>query len=245
VGAREVPQRAPEARLIGVVVALGAEARTLRPLESAWGVHVALAGVGAAGARAAAERLANAGAAALITWGVAGSLVPGLDGCLVLPAEVHTLDGVCYELDPGWHTAIAARLRSTRRDPVVEGPLVTSTHPIGSASSRKALASRTGAVAVDMEAAAVAEVARRRGLPCLALRAIADTLEMPWPAALGAVGQGKLWQGRLLVSALTGVADWPRWPGVASAYRAACRRLQRAAEDLAAAGPARLTAAES
>jgi adenosylhomocysteine nucleosidase len=52
--------------------------------------------------------------------------------------------------------------------------LLTADHVIQTAEEKKSLFEKTGAAAVDMETSAVAEVCRRRGVPCFAVRAIHD-----------------------------------------------------------------------
>ena len=73
--------------------------------------------------------------------------------------------------------------------------LALSTTP----QQKQALFARTGAVAVDMESAAIAEVAASRGLPFVAVRAVLDPAARSLPqSAVGAVDSS----GRLLVKDL-------------------------------------------
>ena len=59
---------------------------------------------------------------------------------------------------------------------------------VATGDAKRALAARTGAVAVDMESHGVAEVAARAGLPFLIVRAVADRSDQAVPrAALGAI----------------------------------------------------------
>ena len=54
---------------------------------------------------------------------------------------------------------------------------------LATAADKAALFRRSGAVAVDLESAAVARVARRRGLPFAVLRAVCDPAERDLPPA--------------------------------------------------------------
>lgn len=162
-----------------MVVALAAEAgvlagRRLRPgmverLEA--GVLVQLCGMGPAAAAAAAQALADAGASALAVFGVAGALDPGFaPGTLLCPAQIVAEDGDHYAVDSAWRFRLAGRLGESLSDRT----LLTVRLPLLTPQAKAEAQRRFDAVAVDMESAAVAGVARSRGLPLLVLRAIAD-----------------------------------------------------------------------
>jgi adenosylhomocysteine nucleosidase len=61
------------------------------------------------------------------------------------------------------------------------GKLLTVDTVIDSGAERNELASKTGAIAVDMETACIAQICATRGLPMLSLRAITDTPGNPFP----------------------------------------------------------------
>ena len=109
------------------------------------------------------------------------------------------------------------------------------------AAARKAqLFGATRAVAVDMESAAVAEVAAQHGLPFLVLRVVLDTAADSLPASIAArvdpaaarSGRSRAWL--LLVALLPGRPIWQRccgWPGVpARAAHAARLRALRGSD---------------
>jgi adenosylhomocysteine nucleosidase len=155
----------------GVVAALDFEARRF----GARSAHslVSVSGIGADNAARAAHSLAAAGAAALLSWGVAGALDPALrSGTAVLPLEVMVA-GRRYQTDRLWHGQVAMALQG--RVPLVSGALLTSEIAVASAAHKADLFQHSGAVAVDMESAAVAGVAAQLRLPFLALRVILDT----------------------------------------------------------------------
>lgn len=61
------------------------------------------------------------------------------------------------------------------------GKLLTVDTVIDSAAERSKLASKIGAIAVDMETACIAQICATRGLPMLSLRAVTDTPGKPFP----------------------------------------------------------------
>jgi 4-hydroxy-3-methylbut-2-en-1-yl diphosphate reductase len=143
--------------------------------------HAALAGrvpgarvvrTGMGPARSAAADLA--GAAAVLVAGVAGALSPALaPGDLVVASELRTPDGGVVPC-PSAPLLAAALRRSGLR--VHVGPLLT-TDRVVTGRERAALAA-TGALAVDMESAALAAAAGP-GVGVAAVRAVVDTPQHP------------------------------------------------------------------
>lgn len=229
---------------LGIVVAMPLEARSLRPGRSRGGAGepalrrcVVVSGVGPQRAAAAAERLVARGAGHLLSVGVAGALVPALSpGTLFVADAVVGADepSVSFRADGLWHWRLLAGVRERVR--VRRGVLATSARAVLSPAAKQALAARTGAAALDMEAAAVARVAARAGVPFAAIKAICDPLERCVPAsALGLVRES----GRLDVRALLGVlargpSAWRALAAPARDYAAARRALAALAAALAA-----------
>ena len=191
---------------IGVIAALPGEAKSLRKSTAHWGgssPEVALSGIGPRAAGAAAEKLAWAGAAGLVSFGYAGALKPALrSGTLILPDEIIDADGTRYSTDGAWLSALAAAISPDV--PVVTGPLLSVAHMLASAEDKRAAHAATGAVAVDMESAAIAAVAGRMGLPFIAVRAVLDEAAHAVPSAvLAAVDEsGTVGLGRLVLALL-------------------------------------------
>ena len=95
----------PLLRSMGVIAAMAAEARALRPLrQTTGGLHlrddgtlVSISGIGADAATSAAQSLASGGATALMSFGLAGGLDPALrPGSIVLPDQVMRRDGPAF-----------------------------------------------------------------------------------------------------------------------------------------------------
>ena len=218
---------------LGVVAALDAEARTLGPavrrddglLFLSDGALLAVSGMGAAPAAIAARNLVDAGAAALVSFGLAGGLDPLLSaGTVVLPSEVISRDGTRFLTSRGWRERLSAAVAKQR--PVDAGALLTSSQPIGAVAEKAAAFRETGAVACDMESFHVAEVSAAHNLPFIAVRVIVDTAADVLPRAVTAAsqaGQVRVWSllGGLALAPLDIVA----LIRLALRYRVATRSL--------------------
>jgi adenosylhomocysteine nucleosidase len=175
---------------VGFVVALKAEARSLikravvpetciRLPDSAF---LRLAGMGPDRAGRAADALVAEGAAALISWGCAGGLQESiLPGTLILPDKILTSDLKPLSVDISWRERLLRRLQGHLD--IMKGPLIESPNVLRSPPEKTALFEKSGALAVDMESAAIARVAVAAQLPFLAVRAVSDsaTLAIPPP----------------------------------------------------------------
>lgn len=218
---------------IGVVTGLNAEARILRRLPNLAPERLACAGASTARARDGAQRLAAAGAGGLLSFGVAGGLAPELPpGSLVL-AEAVVADGEPRAASAGWHAAVLAAGSTVA---LTSGLLVGSDRPLTGAADKARLHRTSGALAVDMESHAVAAVAAARGLPFLALRAVADPADRSIPAAaLGAIGpDGRSRLGPVLAGLARRPWELPALLALNDAFRQALGALERAVTELEA-----------
>jgi adenosylhomocysteine nucleosidase len=197
------------------------------------GSLVALSGIGRAAAAAAAQVLVDAGASALMTFGMAGGLDPALKpGSVVIPSEVLFGDGARYPACKSWREQVAAAISSLRA--VTEGNLLTSTHALET-PAEKAIAFRsTGAVAVDMESAAVAEIAAKHHLPFIAVRVIVDTAADRLPRSVVAASRaGRVRFARLLGGLILAPREIASLLRLAQRYRIAMRSLHAIGAHLA------------
>ncbi|MDE2305770.1 MAG: hypothetical protein KGL34_09430 [Gammaproteobacteria bacterium] len=237
---------------IGIVAALGAEARTLRGARRvrdpsarlAPGEHVLVSGIGPRAASLAARSLADAGADALVSWGTAGGLDPALrPGTLLLPCEILADGGDRYCVDPAWRAREIERLAPQpavlRFGAVADGALLSSAAAIADREAKQLAHRQSGAVAVDMESAAVAAVAADRRLPLLVVRAIVDGAgdEIP-PAIVEASRAGPIRASRLIGGLLRSPAELGAMLRLAGRFAAARATLRVvAAAGLAAPSP--------
>jgi adenosylhomocysteine nucleosidase len=114
---------------------------------------------------------------------------------------------------------------------VAGGVLLTSPQPIDAVADKAAAFRETGAAAVDMESAGVAEVAAAYGLPFIAVRVIVDTAADVLPRAVMAASRGGHVNIPRLIGGLAAAPlDLIALMRLARAYRAATRSLAAAAD---------------
>jgi adenosylhomocysteine nucleosidase len=181
-------------------------------------------------ARAAAKVLVAQGASALLVWGTAGALDPALrPGTLSLPKTVVGRSGREFSVDAGWHCRVRTPL--VGGTPLCTDAMVTAPEVAASVGAKRALRECYQAAVVDMESAAVAEVAQQSGLPFLTLRAIVDPAERPLPRAVlaamaGADGSVRL--ARFFWEAVARPQEWPALWRLGGYSRQARRSLDQA-----------------
>jgi adenosylhomocysteine nucleosidase len=197
------------------------------------GSLLALSGIGRTAAATAAQALVDAGVSALMTFGMAGGLDPALKpGSVVIPGEVFFTDGARYPACRVWREQVAAAVSALRA--VSEGNLLTSTHAIETPADKAAAFRSTGAAAVDMESAAVAEIAAKHNLPFIAVRVIVDTAVDMLPRAVVAASlAGRVQFARLIGGLILAPREIASLIRLAQRYRIAMRSLHAIGAHLA------------
>ena len=158
-----------------VVVATGfnREVATLRQS----GIVVVAGGGDPVGLRARLEQAA-AGAAGIVSYGMAGALADGLKiGDWVVGNRLS--GAVDLECDPAWAAALLAKLPGARL-----GGYFADGRMIDSVAEKIALGQRHNALAVDMESHVAGAVAAERGLPFAIVRCISDGARHLLPHAI-------------------------------------------------------------
>ena len=152
----------------------------------------------------------------IVSTGFAGALDPALD-----VGEVLVADRILH----GGH-AYPARNPSACPPGVRSGALLTVDEVIGTARAKRDLA-RSGALAVDMEAAAVAGLAAERELPFYCVRSISDGASEDLPVDFNRAlrGDGSLSPWRVARQTGCRPAAWGRLLGLARNARTASRSL--------------------
>ena len=155
---------------VGVITGSSVEARCLRRQD----VRITCSGGSAERARSEATRLVAEGAAALVSFGLAGGLASELrPGDLLLPESVRSPGTASWSVDPIWRQRVYDRLIAGGLEPR-GGVLMGSERIVATAADKRALFEASAAQAVDMESHEVAAVATAAGLPFLVIRALAD-----------------------------------------------------------------------
>jgi adenosylhomocysteine nucleosidase len=214
---------------IAAITGLEAEARIARSA----GFAARASGADAMRAALLAERLIAEGATALVSFGLAGALAPGLaSGTILLPRRVLSETDDTFAADTAWHVQTFDALR-VRGIGAIEDDLFGAARIVASPNEKSALHGRTGASAVDLESGAAAAAARRAGRPFLALRAVADPADFALPPAalVGVDAAGRTALLPVLLSIL-------RRPGQVADLVRLARHTRRALDALARATPA-------
>lgn len=217
---------------IAVIAALSVE-RARFGRANRGGVEFLQSGPGAARAEAAARAAISAGAGALVSWGLAGALVEdAAPGDVVVPASVAVAGGDVWRADPRWHAALAAALTSFT---VHTGMLLGVPAVVASPAGKQAAARAWGAVAADMESAAIAASAAAAGVPFAVVRVVADGSADALPEDIeqwvDAAGDSRLLP---LIGAAATPKRWRTLIMLAARYRLARRTLDGAARCLLA-----------
>jgi adenosylhomocysteine nucleosidase len=199
---------------IGVVVGLATEARMARRL----GWPVGIGGGTPTGAEAAAQRLVNDGASALVSFGLAGGLDPALTpGALIVPSAV-----IARDERHATDAALSRMLGGTTPHHMLGADAI-----VASVEEKRRLWQRTDAAAVDLESGAVACIAALHNIPFAVLRAICDPAEsaLPRAALLALNARGGIRAWRVLASIAAHPTQLPALLALAADAAAAKRSL--------------------
>ncbi|MGH6823739.1 MAG: phosphorylase [Methylocella sp.] len=170
-------------------------------------------------------------ASAIISFGVAGALAPGLaPGSTLVARAIIAEDGARYYGDPVWSKRLACALGgATIAD--IAGVDV----PVAGCAEKRALHLKTGAHAADTESHIAARVAAAHGLPFAAFRVVVDPADRQLPhAALVAIKpDGSIALGAIAGSILRHPRQIPQLLRIALDARAAFAALFRGRKMLA------------
>lgn len=172
------------------------------------------------------------GARAVISFGIAGGLRPDLrPGCTLIGMGIAGQD-TWFESDRTWVARLAQLL------PEAELADISGVdRAVCGVADKRALRSRTGAVAVDMESHVAARLAAQHGIPFAAVRVVADPAAraVPKAAAVGMRPDGTADVGAVLRALAANPRELPgliRTAFDAQAAFAALRRCRRSLCDL-------------
>lgn len=205
----------PHRATLGIVTALEMERRWIGSTDDS--VFIDVGGIGRSRAEAAAARLLNRGASALVSFGIAGGLDPSLEpGTVVVPEVVIEASGDRKQTDAGWRHRLLTRI--SRGVSTSSGPILHAEEVVTTPAHKRELHDRWDAVAVDMESVGVARVAEDAGVPWLVVRAVGDAADHELPRPVTRVSDAG---GRLRIAAILGLALQPGlWPALITLGRA-------------------------
>jgi len=218
---------------VGVIAALYGEAVSFSHRScSFFDTHeliVKVSGPGYENATYAAQELLAGGTEILVSWGLAGGLDPNMMASqLVVGTHVISANGDRLKSDD----LIGNRLMDLLSDlRPIRGPIYTSTYPVSSAAEKSKLHSTHAAIAVDMESAAIAHVAREANAKFAAIRCIIDPsgFDLPPATEKGVGSNGRLNTMLILGHLLKHPWEIGQLIRLANWYRAALRKLDQTA----------------
>lgn len=206
------PERRPEVCHVGLVFAMGIEAGGL--IDQLSGVIridganfvaregglegkrlvVVESGVGATAAASAATALIQGHKPRwIISAGFAGGLDDRLQqGDILMANEIVDLEGHRLTIDLKFDPQALQNMRHLH-----VGRLLTVDSVVGDIEEKRALGQRQGALAVDMESIAVADVCRQEQVRCLSIRVISDAVDQVLPKDLDYLVKRKTLAGRI------------------------------------------------
>ena len=114
----------------------------------------------------------------IISFGIAGGLGPELRPGACIIGRAVVADGERFDADAGWARRLVSALPTA-----LQGDVAGVDRPVQHPDDKRALHTRTGAMAVDMESQIAARTAKERALPFAVLRIIADPAERSVPDA--------------------------------------------------------------
>lgn len=162
--------------MLGILCGFAAEEKIARKLSPL----VAMSGAHEKGARAAAQRLVDAGATALLSFGVAGGLARGLNAhSVIIGTAVIDREGRAYACAEALIERLAKAAPHAQTGNVFGSDVIIDT-----AAEKERLARDFGALIVDMESHILAQAAAAHNLPFGVLRGVSDDADAPLPPAV-------------------------------------------------------------
>ena len=207
------------------VSGLKAEAR----IAAAVGVTPLSAGGDAVRLALSLEASLAAGAQAVISFGIAGGLAPGLRAGSVVVAETVDDGETAWRTDAAWRARLLAALPQAR-----SGKIFGTDRPVAGAEAKGQLHWRSGSQLVDMESHVAARLAKQHGVPFAALRVVADPAErsLPRAALVGMRPDGRTDVGAVVRALAAKPSELPALLRIALDARAAFAALARARTQL-------------
>jgi len=218
---------------LGILVALPEELLSLTQQKIKMGecltlpskLLITLSGTGARNAKQAADRLLKNGATQIISWGCAGGLSPTLKaGDLVIPELIQDQSNTLLKCDESLHNKLTKLLNG---HDFFTGKLIESASIISSKEEKAHLFTKHNALAVDMESAAAAQVAKINNIPFIAIRTIVDPASFNLPKAINHSlnAEGTVNLSKLMLYICTHPSEIPALIQLGKNFKAANKKL--------------------
>ncbi|MBL1141038.1 MAG: hypothetical protein HND53_03320 [Proteobacteria bacterium] len=225
---------------LGIIAALPAEAACLHekkltvgsPIEIQQDIFLCLSGMGYESAGNAAKKYLDLNIDGLISWGVAGALEPSLNsGDLVLARSIIS-QNKNFQTSAQWTNKLLTHFQENNK--LLNTDIASSEEVCASIADKNSLFKATGATAVDMESAAIAEIALANNLDFLVIRAIADKANTSIPETVlkhtDNLGNPKVL--KFVISCIFKPSQISELAILAKSYKTALKRLNDIAPDL-------------
>jgi len=176
---------------LGIIAALPAEANCLTnqklnvgsPVKIQEDIYLCLSGMGYDSAQRCSQQLIECGVDALISWGLAGSIDMTLkSGDLLLAGRVIGNEQ-SWSTHPDWLNKLQMECQQPSFS-TISGDIASVNDICANITDKKNLSLKSSAVAVDMESAAIAELASTNDIDFLVVRTIADDANTSIPQAV-------------------------------------------------------------
>ena len=174
---------------IGIVTALRSEARFLSADKIQPRIAVklnensllVLSGMGATNIEAAIDSLSAQNVDALVSFGTAGALhEDSKSGDIIIPENIITTLNQSLNIASAWRDNILNNLECCPVK-ILRNDIYTSEKVISTITEKRELNRNTGAIAVDMESALIANAAKNLNIPCLVIRVVVDEVDSVIP----------------------------------------------------------------
>ncbi len=221
--------RHSDGRVVLAITGMKAEAR----IAAGAAVSVIASGGNRTILETALDNVFEANIGAVLSFGIAGGLAPGLPAGTALVARKIVSDDGEYECDRAWSQRLATALGGA---PIVD--MAGIDEAVATPADKRALHIATRAAAADMESHIAARFAAERNLPFAAFRVVADPAErhVP-PAALAGIGKtGRVTVGPVLRSLARAPGQFPHLVKTALDANAAFMTLFRSRQMAAGGG---------
>ncbi len=226
---------------LGIIAALPAEAKCLQtkkiilksPFEIEKNIFLCVSGIGYQSSLDATKELLKLNVDALISWGIAGATCDLVNtGDLILAKAVKKHEKIYYTSDEWCKKIIYHFHDSSHR--IFNKDIVSTEKIYATPVEKMKLFRRTKALAIDMESAAMAEVAIKNNLDFIVIRAIADSaiLNIPDTVIKNIDNYGHIKILKLIISCIFNPSQINQILLLAKSYKKALKSLENFSTEL-------------